>query len=173
MEVAQLNRLLVDTDVSEVDVAKLHAGMEVTLEFDSLPDLAVPGKITYVSPSAELENPKNQQSTAKVFPITVAFATEDPRVRPGMTAKVRVTISTAQQVLAARLPSLFLEDGKSVVYVKAGAEFARKEVEVGISDTDVVEIKSGLAEGDQLATRKPFGEDTPASSGGRGRRGRS
>lgn len=168
MRVAQLTDLEVETEISEVDVDKVTRGMDVTLTFDSLPDVSVVGKITFISPSAR---PKGQTSSggssrsdqnsaavgkARVFPITVAFAAENLRVRPGMTAQVKIVVDKAEGVVAASLPSVFVEEGQSVVYVKnADASFKRLEVELGLSNHDVVEIKSGISEGDQLATVKP------------------
>lgn len=155
MQVAQLNKLRVNTDVNEIDVAKLRPGMVVELTFDSLPDESIEGRIVFISPSAEAESQRTGESGAKVFPIIVSFETTNPRVRPGMSAKVNVVLDTAENVLAAALPTLFLEEGKPVVYVKRGEAFDRREVTTGISDHDVIEIKNGIEEGDELAMSKP------------------
>lgn len=168
MRVAQLSRLEVETEISEVDVDKIQRGMAVTLTFDSLPDVEVTGNITFISPSAR---PKGETSSggsgrstanaaatgkARVFPITVSFPAENLRVRPGMTAQVKIVVEEVKDVVAVGLPGVFVEEGQSVVYVKNGGEtFERREVEIGISDNQVVEIKSGLEVGDELATVKP------------------
>ncbi|MDG2122696.1 MAG: efflux RND transporter periplasmic adaptor subunit [Verrucomicrobiales bacterium] len=156
MQVAQLNRLRVNTDVNEIDVAKLVPNMEVALTFESLPEVVIDGRIVFVSPSAESEAGRSGESAARVFPIIVAFETDNPRIRPGMSAQVEVVLSSAQNVLAVALPALFMEEGETVVYVKrAEGMFDRREVKVGISDTDVIEIKDGLEEGEELALSKP------------------
>ncbi len=160
MQVAQLNGLLVKTEVSEVDVVKIAADKPVTLTFDSLPGVELPGKITFISPSAQPKSSLSSQSgNARVFPITVAFSTNNVRVRPGMTAQVTIVLDSVQDVLAAELPTLFLEDGENVVYVKTGDSFDRRVVEIGINDHDYVEIKSGLKKGESLATSRPEGFD--------------
>lgn len=156
MQVAQLNELLVETEISEVDVAHVHRDMPVALTFDSLPGVELTGKIIFVSPSARprLSLPQ-APNNARVFPITVSFSTENVRVRPGMTAQVKIVLNTVEDALAAELPSLFLEDGKSVVYVQNGDDFDRRVVDIGINDHSFVEIKSGIKKGDRLATSRP------------------
>ena len=184
MRVAQLSALEVETEISEVDVDKVERGMEVTLTFDSLPEVEVTGKITFISPSAR---PKGETTSggssrgsanagatgkARVFPITVAFPAENLRVRPGMTAQVKVVVEEVKDAIATSLPGVFVEEGQSVVYLKTGDEtFDRREVELGISDHDVVEIKSGLVEGDEVATVRPepFRSEAAAAAEANGR----
>ena len=183
MRVAQLDALQVETEISEVDVDKIRNGMEVTLNFDSLPGVELTGKITFVSPSAKPKGSGSSQgpsnsgaSKARVFPITVAFSADSHRVRPGMTAQVKVVVDEALAVLAAELPSLFLEDGANIVYVQNGTDFDRREVEVGINDRSVVEIRGGeINEGDMLATVRPepYRSNQPDASESSSRSGRS
>jgi len=165
MRVAQLNALQVETEISEVDVDKVHRDMSVTLNFDSLPGVQLKGNVTFISPSAKPKgssgsssggnNSSAGSSKARVFPITVAFSAENVRVRPGMTAQVQVVVDQATNVLAAALPGVFMEEGDNVVYVKNETGFDRRVVEVGISDHSVIEIKTGLKAGDLLATVRP------------------
>ncbi len=176
MRVAQLDALQVETEISEVDVDKVHRGMAVKLTFDSLPEVELDGEVTFISPSAKPKSSGNTNTKARVFPITVAFSANQLRVRPGMTAQVRLVVEQVNGVLATELPGLFREDGANVVYVQNGEGFDRKEVEVGINDQRVIEIKTGLKEGDVLATVRPpefvQDEETP-DSGNRGRSGRT
>lgn len=156
MQIAQLSELIVETEVSEVDVGHVHRDMNVSLSFDSLPEVELAGEIVFISPSARPKaNLSSSSGNARVFPITVAFTTENVRVRPGMTAQVHIVLATVEDVLAAELPSLFVEDGESVVYVQDGEAFARRVVDIGINDHSFVEIKSGIKKGDRLATSRP------------------
>lgn len=174
MRVAQLSALQVETEISEVDVDKVHRDMAVTLNFDSLPNVSLEGTVTFISPSAKPKGSSGSgggggnsagSSKARVFPITVAFSAANVRVRPGMTAQVKVVVDQAKNVLAAELPGVFMEEGDNVVYVKNETGFDRRVVEVGISDHSVIEIKTGLKAGDLLATVRPApaAEETPAA----------
>ncbi len=162
MQVARLNRLLVRTSVNEIDVAKVIPEMKVKVAFDSLREVEIEGTVIYISPSAEPENKRDEEG-AKVFPIVVSFEANDARIRPGISANVEIVLDTVEAVLAAALPTIFLEDGEQVVYVRTAASgekddpsFERRVVSTGISNTDVIEIQKGLEGGEELATTKPL-----------------
>jgi len=161
MQVARLNRLLVNTNVNEIDVAKVIPQMKVTVAFDSLPDVKIEGTVVYISPSAEPESERDEAG-AKVFPIVVSFEADNARIRPGISANVEIVLDTVESVLAAALPTIFVEDGEQVVYVRTGddgetgeSKFERRVVSTGISNTDVIEIQKGLEGGEELAITKP------------------
>jgi len=159
MRVAQLDELQVETEISEVDVDKVHRGMSVNLTFDSLPGVEVEGKVTFISPSAKPKGAStgnsSSNSKARVFPITVAFSANQLRVRPGMTAQVKIVVEEAVGALVADLPGLFMEQGSNVAYVQNGDSYDRRIIEVGINDHRVIQITKGLEEGDVLATVRP------------------
>ena len=169
MQIAQLNDLPVETEISEIDVGNVKRDMPVALAFDSLPDLELTGRIIFISPSARPKTNLSSSGNTRVFPITVGFSTENARVRPGMTAQVTIVLGSVENALAATLPSLFLEGGESVVYVKNGDAFGRRVIDIGINDHDVVEIKSGLKNGDELATSRPDGFEAPTPAPNRSR----
>ncbi len=173
MQVAELDVLEVETRVNEVDIPHIREGMEVNLTFESIPDLLLPARIDFVSPSADKPRSSpgqnqgggGQGQQASEFPITVSFSSADPRVRPGMTAKVLVTLARVEGVVTTSLPAVFAEDGLHVVYVKNGEGFERREVAVGINDEMTVEILSGLQAGEMVATSRPRpAEGIPAAS---------
>ncbi len=155
MRVAQLSELEVETEISEVDVDKIHRNMPVQLIFDSLPDIELEGRIQFISPSAKPGAKNSTGSKARVFPIRIAFSAQKLRVRPGMTAQAILVVAEAERVLAATLPSVFNEEGENVVYVMEDQGFIRTPVEIGINDYDVVQISGGIREGQVLATIKP------------------
>ncbi len=174
MRVAQLDQLQVETEISEVDVDRVKKGMVVNLNFDSLPGVELEGAVSFISPSAKPKDGTNStNSKARVFPITIDFSAKNLRVRPGMTAQAKLIVEEATNVLAAELPGLFMENGSSVVYVQNGDSYDRRVIETGINDQRVIEIKTGVKEGDLIATVRPPGFEAPATNvredrGGRG-----
>ena len=161
MQVARLDRLLVQTSVNEIDVAKVIPEMKVKVLFDSLPGTEIEGTVVYISPSAEPESDRDEEG-AKVFPVVVSFEADNARIRPGISANVEIVLDSVESVLAAALPTIFLEDGVQVVYVRTGTpsetdevSFERRVVSTGISNTQVIEIQAGLKGGEELAITKP------------------
>ena len=157
MKIANLSRLLVKTEVNEVDISKLHVDLPVQLTFDSMPGVTVEGVLQFVSPSAtEKEKGASERGEVHGFPIVVSFPMKDSHVRPGMTANLKIPVAKAVGGVALDLSAVFLEDKQNVVYVagKAGA-ITRRPVELGINDSRQVEITKGLAAGERVSLNRP------------------
>jgi HlyD family secretion protein len=168
MLIADLSRLKVDTRLNDVDVVKVHVNDKVELTFDSVPDKSATGTVTYISPSADdgqeqsqgfssgsRRGGSNNQSGMRGFETVVAMDQGDDRIRPGITAHVKITMAKVPHAITVPLVAVFTDEKKNVVYVKNGDKFDKKEVETGISDGTVVEIRKGIAEGDAVATENP------------------
>lgn len=153
LKIANLSRLLVKTEVNEVDVSKLRVDLPVQLSFDSMPGTTVAGIMQFVSPSAtEKEKGMSDRGEVHGFPIVVSFPMKDSHVRPGMTANLKIAVSKAVNAVALALSAVFLEEKQNVVYVagKTGA-FERRPVELGINDSRQVEITKGLTAGEKVS----------------------
>lgn len=147
--IAQLNELYMEANINEVDVEKLYVGQSALLRFDAIPNYEVEGEISVIAPSAR------KDGNVRVFPIEVVFEVEDNRVRPGISATVEVPIETADNVVSVLLSGVFNSEEGSRVFVEKGADWERREVEVGINDLQHVEIRSGLEEGEAVALSRP------------------
>lgn len=167
MRIADLTRLKVDARLNEVDVVKVHLNDKVELTFDSVPDITATGTINYISPSADSgqgdsegnsfggSNRGGSDTSSRGFETVVAMDQTDERIRPGITAHVKITMAKAPHAVTVPLIAVFTDEKKSVVYVKKGDSFDKKEVETGISDGMVVEIRKGISDGDEVATENP------------------
>lgn len=157
LKIANLSRLLVKTEVNEVDISKLRVDLPVDLTFDSMPGTSVAGVVQFVSPSAtEKEKGTPDRGEVHGFPIVVSFPMKDSHVRPGMTANLKIPVAKAVGAVALDLSAVFLEEKQSVVYAagKAGA-IERLPVELGINDSRKVEITKGLSAGDRVSLNRP------------------
>ncbi|WP_269524419.1 efflux RND transporter periplasmic adaptor subunit [Coraliomargarita parva] len=150
LTIAELKELFMEAKINEVDVERLHLGQEARLRFDAIPDFSLKGKISVIALSARKEN------NVRVFPIEVVFEASDNRVRPGISATVDIPIDSVSDAVSVLLSAVFNDDeGESYVFVQKGEGWDRCPVEVGISDLQHVEIRSGLSEGDVVALSRP------------------
>jgi multidrug efflux pump subunit AcrA (membrane-fusion protein) len=158
MRVADLTRLVVRMKISEMDVLKLHEGMDVTVTVDALPGDKFPAKVSLVSPQADKD-----QNGIKNFKVEIGLARIDPRMKPGMTARVDGLLDVRRQVLKIPLSAVFEEDGKSCAYEQApeGQKPRRVDLKLGLRNETDAELLSGAKEGDKLLTEKPA--ETPKS----------
>ena len=104
------------------------------------------GKVTSVSRKGSLTGKK------AYFKVTVSFD-RIPELKPGMTAKVTITINS-DPVLAVPIASLVQQNNKTFVYTTkdetTGELGGLREVTTGKSDFDYAEITSGLSEGEDI-----------------------
>lgn len=153
MTIAQLSDLVINTHINQVDVASLRVGMPVSFTVSALIDTEMDGVITEIAPLATVVN------NIKGFTVEVQITSPDPRLKPGMTTDITIPVDKVTNVLSVPLTAVFTEKGdEKVVFVKVGAEpprAKRRIVEVGISNLDMVEIKSGLSEGDTVLLARP------------------
>jgi RND family efflux transporter MFP subunit len=77
---ADLSSLMVQADVSESFLPKVHSDQACEIQLDALPDTRFPGKVNTIVPTAD--------RTKGTVMVKVAFDRLDPRILPEMSAKV-------------------------------------------------------------------------------------
>jgi HlyD family secretion protein len=164
--VDDLSRLLVDVEVSEIDINRIEVGQEVTLNFDAILDKDYKGEVVEVSPvGTEFQGIVN-------FQVTVELLDFDERVKPGMTAGLNIVVSQLDNVLLVLNRAVRVENGKRVVYVLNGQIPQSVEIELGASSDTYSEVIGGdLKPGDKIVLNPPvdfFGGGPPGGGGGGG-----
>jgi HlyD family secretion protein len=158
MRVADLGRLVVRMRISEMDVLKLKEGMSVTVKIDALRGVDFPAKISVVSPQAEKDG-----NGIRSFRVEVTLDKNDPRLKPGMSARIDGLLEAHKDVLTIPLSAVFEEGDKTFAYVDSGAKTKPRKVPLKLglrSETDA-ELLDGPKTGDKLLTEKPA--DKPKS----------
>jgi len=150
LTVADLSRLVVKTDLDQIDVAKVRLGQRVSVKLDALPDQSFPARVTKIAPASVQRTGKD----VDVFPVEALLDKADPRVKPGMTGDVRISVREEPHVLALPLESVRKKHGKEfvtrVVSDAQGEHTEEVEVKLGAGNDHVVEVVSGIAEGQRV-----------------------
>jgi membrane fusion protein (multidrug efflux system) len=76
----------------------------------------------------------------------------DGEFRPGQYAQVRVPLDRIEGALAVPVPALVESANETVIWVNAGGEAERREVETGVRTEGRVQITDGLSAGDEVVT---------------------
>jgi HlyD family secretion protein len=148
-----LSSMVVKTQVREEDLQKIRGGLAATVRVDAYPDAAFEGEVGSVGVLAI--DPAGTSMVGKHFQYTVSLKSGDPRLRPGMTARVSIVASSARDVLTVPLAALFSESEGKVCFVYNGQKFIPRLVQVGRTNEDVAEILDGLKEGERVALVRP------------------
>jgi HlyD family secretion protein len=160
-----LSSLLVDVQVSEVDINRITIGQAVTLSFDAIPSVSYHGEVTEVSQAGDVV------AGAVNFTVTVHLTDADALVKPGMTAAVNIVVDQAKAQLLVPNRAVRLVNGQRVVYILLNGQPQQVQVTLGASsDTMSVVTGGNLKEGDSIILNPPTifqpGSGGPFGAGG-------
>jgi len=145
-----LSRILVDVQITEVDINRVKVGQPVTLSFDAIPDKDFNGKVSAV---AKVGTPS---SGAVNFTVTVELTDANEEVRPGMTAAVNIIVDQLTGALLVPNRAVRLKAGQRVVYVLRNDVLTSVPITIGSISETFSEIKAGdVHEGDQAVLNPP------------------
>lgn len=153
-----VSSMLVDIQVSEVDLARLKVGLPVEVRLDAYPDDVFKGEIQNI---ADLAKPKFNLMTgkfggAKIFDVTIRVLERDLRLKPGLTATADIIAHEYDDALYIPIESVFLDDqGQPFVYLKQRGKITPRPIVIGDSNERVVVVKESLQEDDEILLGRP------------------
>jgi len=155
LTIADLNSMIINAHVNQADVPRLSVNQEVEVAVEAVAGLKVTGIVERIAPQATIKN------NIKGFASRVLLTNVDQRVRPGMTANVKVPVASADNVLAVPLAAVFTErnpetqEMERFAYVLKGGAYEKRNLQVGISDYFYAEIQGGLRAGEVVSLELP------------------
>lgn len=82
---------------------------------------------------------------SRTLPVLFSVANPDARLKVGMFATVAVSTGTSTKALVLPKEALVEDEGRYFVFVQASGErFARREVQIGVSEDNLVQILTGV-----------------------------
>jgi len=152
-EIPDLNSLRVEFRVEEIDRGRVREGLSTTIRVDAVPDAVLRGKVEWLSPIATLVF--SRLPPEKNFPAYSSLEKIHPRLRPGMSATVEIVVERRPDVLVIPSKASFQIDGSPTVFVRRGAGYVRRKIEVAARNSNEIVVSSGLEEGEVVATENP------------------
>jgi HlyD family secretion protein len=98
MVVADLNKMLAETEIDENDVVSVSVGDTSDIEVDAFPDSVFKGVVTEIANTGETKGLGTQEEVTN-FLVKVAMLAPPERIRPGMSATVDVLTDTRKDAL--------------------------------------------------------------------------
>ncbi len=155
-----LTHLLVDVQITEVDINRIQVGQAATLTFDAIQGKTYNGSVTEVGRVGT-----NVQGVVN-FDVTIELTDADEAVRPGMTAAVTLVTEQLDDALQVPNRAVRLRDGKRVVYLLVNGIPTPTEITLGLTSDTYSQVLSGVKEGDTLVLNPPV--EFQAGGGPRG-----
>jgi HlyD family secretion protein len=152
---------LPDLDQMEV-VAALHEsimpeiakGMRARVVVEGMPNRRLEGHVTNIAVLPTF----NWWSDVRYFDGKVKLDNPPRGILPGMTAHVEIALNRRDHVLAVPAEAVSQEDGREICYVVHDDGLDRREVKLGESTQDFLEISEGLHEGEQVVLKPVLSE---------------
>jgi HlyD family secretion protein len=145
-----LTHLLVDVQISEVDINRIQEGQGVSLTFDAITDAEYQGLVTDVAKVGT-----NNQGVVD-FTVTVELTDADDAVKPGMTAAVNIVVNQLEDVLLVPNRAVRLLEGQRAVYTLVDGELRPVKITLGASsDVDSQVLDGDLLVGDLIVLNPP------------------
>lgn len=147
MTIVNDSRVYATANIYEKDLDKVKNGQPVSVKVASVPNRTFTGRIAVIGSVVEGET--------RVVPVKAEINNSSGVLKPGMFAELDVlTDRTPKAILAIPSAAVVEANGKQTVYVENGNAYQAVEVTLGQTSGDMVEVKSGLFEGDLIVTQR-------------------
>ncbi|MEI7645134.1 MAG: efflux RND transporter periplasmic adaptor subunit [Chloroflexales bacterium] len=170
--VVDVHSFHIDVPIDELDIAQVQPGQRVQVSLDALPSAEIGGAVAGIAPQAT----RSAQGTT-TYTVTVNLDKGSSGVRPGMTAVVAIITNQKDAALLVPRRAVRTEGGKSyvlifdptrppVTVVSGGSPSiepasTRQDVTIGLSNSENVEILSGLKADDEVLVQDVVSTFTP------------
>jgi len=175
LTVADLNAMEAEVNVDENDIMSIALGQEAEIEVDALPGQQLKGVVSEIGSSAVSQGQGTTEQKTE-FEIKIAILNPPKTLRPGMTASANITtkvndsaLSVPLQAVAARSVDQLAMKGQKrkdaetkyqadkdgfveIVFCIENGKAVARQVKTGIQGEDLIEVTSGLKEGDEIVT---------------------
>jgi len=144
VSITNMETLRIFSQVPEADVARIRIGTRATISVDAYRHEKFKGNVAIINPTLD--------SKTRTLEFEIHLKDKKALLKPGMFARVILHLGR-RKVLAVPKDCLLRLPGTGVYYafvVENGIAKKRPDIKLGISKGDLVEVKSGLTEGEEL-----------------------
>jgi len=142
--IVRTNPLRVRIDIPEQSIQEVQVGQSVSATTSSWPDKSFSGRIARIAP--------NVTASSRTLTVEAEIENGSGALKPGQFATVRIL--QPRPVSSVLVPSraVVTEAGVSRVYVIKDGHVEQRLVQIGQSEGDLVQVKSGVAADEKVAT---------------------
>lgn len=148
LSVVDISVVRIVADIVEKDLRRITQGLRADVEVDAFPGETFAGRVAQVAPVLD--------PATRTAQIEIEIANSTFRLKPGMYARVSFTIEQRANTLVVPTSAIVNVGGNPGVFLPSKSEENEvakfKPVQTGMSTQSLVEVSSGLAEGERVIT---------------------
>jgi RND family efflux transporter MFP subunit len=142
--VVSTNPLRVRIDIPEQALSAIQIGQSVSVNVSAYPDRSFNGRVHHIAPSVT--------PNSRTLTIEAEVENNDGLLKPGQFATVRILQPQTTSAVLVPVRAVRAEAGTNYVFVIKDGRAEKRIVQLGQAEADLVEIKIGVAAGEQVAT---------------------
>ncbi|WP_162901643.1 efflux RND transporter periplasmic adaptor subunit [Breoghania sp. L-A4] len=144
VELASIDPLKVEFQVSETYLPALVIGLPVHVTVDARPGEQITGKITAIDPIVDVGG--------RAIRLRAQVPNPDGRLSPGLFARIRVIVDQRPGAMVVPEAAVFQDGGQLYVYRIRSGKTEKTAVSIGQRQPGTVEIRDGLLSDDIVVT---------------------
>lgn len=142
--IVRTNPLRMRIDIPEQAVSNVQVGQSVSVTVSAYPDRTFSGRVHHISPSVT--------PNSRTLTVEAEVDNGDNLLKPGQFATVRILLPESQPAVLVPVRAVRTEAGTSRVFVIRDGIAQQRIVQLGQTEGDLVEIKTGVAADETVAT---------------------
>jgi membrane fusion protein, multidrug efflux system len=142
--IVNLNPLRVRIDIPEQAISRVHVGESVSVSVAAYTDRTFAGHVARVSPSVS--------TTSRTLTIEAEVQNPDAVLKPGQFATVRILLPQSEPGVLVPQRALRTISGATYIFIIKNGHAEQRLVQTGQTESDLVEIVSGVAADELVAT---------------------
>ena len=142
--IVRTSTLRLKIDVPEASIGKVAVGQGISMQTSAYPDRNFAGTVARILP--------NLNTTARTLIVEAEVDNGEGLLKPGQFATVRVTQPKPENAVMIPAAAIKTEGDMNKVYVVKDGAVRERLVQTGLLENDLIQIKSGIVEGDVIAT---------------------
>jgi cobalt-zinc-cadmium efflux system membrane fusion protein len=136
--------LRIRIDIPEQAIPEVRVGQSVSITTSAWPDRNFSGRVARIAPSVS--------ATSRTLTVEAEIENSGGALKPGQFATVRILQERAEPAVLVPARAVATESGVSRVYVIKNGHAEQRLVQTGQTEGDLIEIRTGLAADEQVAT---------------------
>jgi HlyD family secretion protein len=150
VRIVETKSLIVEATVNQADVERLRLGQSARVQFDALPGIHLPGRVSSVG--AVPTGGRYRREYLKERAVKVELRGTDERLFPNISASADVVIAREEAPAIVPRECVFDDEGGARAFVRSGDRWEERDLVLGLANNVEVAVLAGLTEGEAVAT---------------------
>jgi HlyD family secretion protein len=154
--------MMAELMIHESSLEKAKLGQPVRVTVDAMPGRIFEGQVKFIAPLPDAMS-SFMNPDRKVYTTRVNLEGNHPDLRTGMSCRAEILVDQYENATYVPVQAVVRVAGQPTVYVRTGDKFNPRTVDIGLDNSSMIHVRSGLTAGEVVSLTPPL--DTGTSQG--------